>query len=167
METVLLTLIRAAQGEKALYRIRPLLSREECARAERYVRESDRLLSYGGAWLVRRHYGRDALITRTAQGKPRVKASFFSISHSIDLIGAAFCDTCDVGLDLEKQRDGYDALREYCLSGEEQASGLGFFELFTAKESLAKAVGTGLLPSPAAFPALPLDGPVEFRGRTY
>ena len=167
METVSLAIISSLQIKENTDKILPLLSAEEKTRAQRFVCEKDMLLSLGGAFLCRRRYGTNAVITRTPGGKPRVNGSFFSVSHSEDLIAAAFCDNLEVGVDLEKVRDGFEEITEYCFTEEEQASQNDLFELFTSKESLAKASGTGLVPSPISFPALPVEGPVSFRGKTY
>lgn len=144
------------------------LTEEERARASRYAREADRLMSAGGAYLIRRKLGRDTIILRTDEGKPYVEDHVrFNLSHSCGLVAAVFGGKNEIGVDVEKIREGFDDLRTRVLTQPELDSGLDFFALFTAKESLSKAVGTGLLPSPKDFPALPPDGKILFRGKPY
>ena len=169
-QTVLtLLLIRSAQVKEHMFEIMSFLSEDERRRALRYAREEDRLLSAGGAYLVRRKVGKDAEIVRTESGKPYVRDGGirFNLSHSEGLAIAVFGTLNEVGADVERIREGFDGLRPHVFTPPEQESGLDFFTLFTAKESLAKAAGTGLLPSPKDFPALPPDGPVFFRERLY
>ncbi len=147
--------------------VRAALSPAELTLADRFLREEDRLLSLGGAWLIRRFGPPPESISRNAAGKPISREKGFNLSHSEDMAGLAVGDFSEVGLDLEKDRPGYDDLADHVLSREEKASGLPFLVLFTAKEALVKARGTGLGDEPREIPALPLNGPVVFEGERY
>ena len=167
MEKIKLYFLRLNQIKNRLEEMLSVLSDEEKAKAERFVREEDRLLSVGGAYLARRFFGRSAAIARSPSGKPFTGGGFFSISHSVDTVAAAFCRTREVGMDMEKHRSGYGELAKVCFSAAESQSGRGFFDLFTAKESLAKAEGGGIAEGLALIPALPLDGEVVYKGQKY
>ena len=154
-----LSLLSSEDIKAHLPAILSYLTEEERARASRYAREEDRLMSAGGAYLIRRKLGRDAIVLRTDEGKPYAEDHVrFNLSHSCGLVAAVFGGKNEIGVDVEKIRDGFDDLRTHVLTQPELDSGLDFFTLFTAKESLSKAAGTGLLPSPKDFPALPPDG---------
>ena len=167
MEKVLLRFLNTDQIKSRIDSVLAVLTDGEKLRAERFRREADRLLYMGGIYLVKSVFGKDALILRSRTGKPFTDGGMFNISHSVDTVGAAFCAARAVGLDIEKHREGYGDIRGFCLSADEAGSGHCFFDLFTAKESLAKAEGGGLPADPASLPALPLDGEVEFKGKKY
>lgn len=145
----------AAVGEKAV------------SKAERYIKESDKLLSLGASFLLKRYVGGE--ISVDEYGKPRADGVFFSISHSHGLSGLAVTHGGDVGLDIEKngEDDGFPI--EFCLSDSEMKENekTGFLPLFVAKESLSKAEGRGLYGDIKNIPALPPDGETEYLGKKY
>ena len=167
MTAVTITRLSLAEIEAHLDAIRSTLTKEECQKAERFLRREDRLLSYGGAYLIRRVIGGNAVIRRGAFGKPYADGMYFNISHSGDLVAIAFCSTQEVGLDLERKRPGFDELIPYCLTDAERDSGADFLTLFCAKESLGKAEGEGLTDMPGRIPALPTEGAVRYRNAVY
>lgn len=167
MEKVRLTFLNIAHIEENLPAIISCLTPQEIRKAERLIRKEDKLLSYGGAFLARRYLGKNAEIMRTKAGKPYASGGYFSISHSVDTVGISFCERREVGLDIEKVRSGYDDLAARFCSEEELISGYDFLSLFTAKESLTKAEGEGLSGNLRAIPALPVNGPVYYKGKDY
>jgi len=71
----------------------------------------------------------------------------FSLTHAGDLVGVAVHPGGDVGLDVEQVRELGDlpAMAEHvCSPRESAADAEAFFTLWTRKEALLKAVGTGL-----------------------
>ena len=143
------------------------LTPEELARADRFVHPSDRFLAVGSAFLIRFYCGKNAVIRYTDHKKPMVSGCFFNVSHSVDLAAIVLSQRYEVGIDIEKRRDGFEELREQCCSITEFNSGVAFLDLFTAKESLAKAEGSGLsLPLPE-IPGLPLDGFIRYKDRNF
>ena len=94
-------------------------------------------------------------ITRTAYGKPQLSAHpqwQFSLSHSGEWAVCAL-DASPVGIDIERRRPLKAAIAERYFSSDEAAylntltaeeREKEFFRLWTAKESLLKAMGTGL-----------------------
>jgi 4'-phosphopantetheinyl transferase len=71
----------------------------------------------------------------------------FSLTHAGDLVGVAVHPGGDVGLDVEQVRDLGDLpamAAHVCSPRESAADAEAFFALWTRKEALLKAVGTGL-----------------------
>ena len=167
MKTVRMYLLKAGTVERFKSEILAFVSRERVEKASRFVREEERLLSLGAAYLMQRFAGQTVC---DGKGKPRSDSVSFNVSHSRDLIGIALCDGAEIGLDIEKQVSKPDGLVEYCLSDQEKGAyeqGVPFLDLYVSKESLGKAEGSGLLPGIREIPALPLDGPVEYAGRVF
>lgn len=71
----------------------------------------------------------------------------FSLTHAGDLVGVAVHPGGDVGLDVEQARELADLpamAGHVCSPRETAADAEAFFTLWTRKEALLKAVGTGL-----------------------
>jgi 4'-phosphopantetheinyl transferase len=71
----------------------------------------------------------------------------FSLTHAGDLVGVAVHAGGDVGLDVEQVRELADLpamVAHVCSPQESAADAETFFTLWTRKEALLKAVGTGL-----------------------
>ncbi len=161
------------------------LSDSERDRASRFRQMADRdryaiargalraLLSY-----VLRSEGRNVPpaevgIERSRWGKPylpRWPALRFNVSHAGDVVLIALAWEREVGVDVEHARTDVpvDDLASAALGDEERAwwrtvpptqRHRAFFDLWTRKEAIAKAVGTGLggveIPWSAASPAVP------------
>ncbi|MCR5695006.1 MAG: 4'-phosphopantetheinyl transferase superfamily protein [Clostridia bacterium] len=154
--------------EKEEY-IRSFLPEDRVEKADRYARESDRLLSLGAGYLVYRFVGECYVDDR---GKPGSDRLFFSISHSGELAALAVTPEGEIGIDIEEasQDRDFEALAEFAFGDEELESfkkGEHFLRIFTAKESLAKAEGSGLRNKTKLIPALPLDGTAVYKNKTY
>lgn len=169
MQTIYVYLLHTAQVEGKEAAVGALLPEERLVKANRYAFEKDRRLSLAAGYLVRRYVGD---YTVDEHGKPKSERVWFNLSHSGDLAALAVSNRGEVGIDVESisaDRD-QESLAAYCLSeGEYNAyrDGQAFLALFTAKESLAKAEGTGLVHDVKSIPALPVDGRVEYRGKPY
>jgi 4'-phosphopantetheinyl transferase len=102
----------------------------------------------------------------TQHGKPVLlhpdAASFaFNVSHTEAVALLAFASNCNIGVDVEQWIDGMEVAgigREIFSSGEEETlasagpdSVATFFSLWTRKEALLKAVGTGLSHQPTCY----------------
>ena len=158
----------AAVSEKEEY-VTSILPKERVAKAKRFVRDSDRALSLAAGYLIAKYVGESYV---DIYGKPRSTTLYFSVAHSGDVAALALSPACEVGLDIEKEfeKRGSDDPAEYCLSEEEQQSyrdGTPFLSLFTAKESLAKAEGKGLISGIKDIPSLPMDGKVKYKEKVY
>ena len=169
MHTICVYLLHTAQVEGKEAAIGALLPEERLVKANRYAFEKDRRLSLAAGYLVWRYVGEYRV---DEHGKPRKEGVCFSLSHSGELAALAVSIEGEMGLDVEcadTSRD-QESLATYCLSeGEYRAyrEGQSFLSLFTAKESLAKAEGTGLVHDVKTIPALPIDGRVNYRDKIY
>ena len=82
------------------------------------------------------------------------KSLFFNISHSGTMLAVAFSKTAQIGIDIERMREGmkielvsdnYFTDAEQGLIFESKNKNLKFFELWTRKESVVKLIGSELL----------------------
>ena len=105
----------------------------------------------------------------TDKKKPVSKEVCFNISHSHDVIVMAIADV-DIGVDVEKIREVDAKLKRYVSNDQEYEnikSDEDFFKVWTSKESLVKAQGTGIDKRPENIPALPFDGKKVYNKITY
>ena len=139
-----------------------LLSHEEQQRAQRYRKIEDRHRSILAHALKRVCLAKilntptDTLIFEaTNKGKPVCKnknAPHFNLSHSGEFVAVALSSNGEIGVDVERcERTYSEALYERVLSKKQieqvrQAAdaSLEFFNFWTQKEALSKAVGLGL-----------------------
>jgi 4'-phosphopantetheinyl transferase len=139
-----------------------LLAPDEAERAARYHYEADRMRSTAARGVLRALLGRylDAdprqlAFVQGEHGKPALADDGIEInaSHSGDLVALAFARGVSVGVDVERLRPMRDAaaLARRFFSPEEverveSADNVedAFFTIWTAKESVVKALGKGL-----------------------
>ncbi|WP_448573555.1 4'-phosphopantetheinyl transferase family protein [Trichothermofontia sp.] len=173
-----------------LDRLWPLLDAQEQQRAQRFVRESDRqrfIVSHGTLRQLLAQFlaiAPDQVKMQTNPfGKPYIAgaAIAFNLSHSGQWAAIAVTAGTPVGIDVEKSRPITNLLslgrRVFspteqaafmALPGPEQLS--AFFQLWTRKEALLKAIGRGLHVSPTrltlGFTAKPqaIDLPTALAG---
>ncbi len=143
-----------------------LLSGEERERAAAFTRDGGRIRFITGRGILRRLLSRyldddpsEIALTETRLGKPMLAGEsgskiFFSLSHSEDLVLVALSPSWEIGVDLEFLRAlQFDSMIPLCIAPAEHEEmqklpsrirRRRFFELWTRKEALAKAVGLGL-----------------------
>lgn len=145
-----------------------VLSLEEQIRAKRYLdpRHRDRFIAsrLGLRTILGTHLAQDAkslVFVENEFGKPHVadQPLHFSLSHSEDRAILAISDSLEVGVDLERIRplDHLDlAARYFCASELAMIESLpaakqlsAFYQIWTVKEAIVKALGVGL--------SIPLD----------
>ena len=139
---------------------------EDYVKADAYNDEEDKVARLISAYLKRKYIGVWKL---GANGKPVAAGKYFNLSHTRGAVVFAESD-CDVGIDIEKIRPVNDKLKRHIASGEEYAhikDEKTFFEIWTAKESLAKAAGSSVAMRANTIPALPLDGEKRFSGEKF
>jgi 4'-phosphopantetheinyl transferase len=158
------------------------LSTEEKLRASRYRNCSDRI-----QFITARAGLRNILaiytgctpaahqVTTTSAGKPQLannSSVFFNVSHSDGLIAIAVSRDAEVGIDVEKINDtAYQELqksscslfeRKWMTSLPREERCHAFYRLWTVKEAVAKAEGSGLSVSlPDISVNLSVPGAVE------
>lgn len=148
----------------------PCLSREERERSERFLREVDRrtfVQAHTFKRLLISHYDSttapgDWRFVRSPHGKPNLDPAHhyqFNLSHSGPCLAVALADF-PVGVDIERQRELNDgealAAEVFHPQEREWLAGRGcfytaFFRLWTVKEAVLKALGTGFSTPPASF----------------
>jgi 4'-phosphopantetheinyl transferase len=156
--------------KKSTDELRRDLSVEECARADRFSFDRDRLR------FLRAHYGLRCLLAgylnvqpakiefeKNEYGKPRISYEVginFNVSHSEDDVVVAVGRSVDIGVDIERRRPLNDMLGVArtvfshsemaslsLLSGEALID--AFYLCWTRKEAYLKAIGTGLATVPS------------------
>jgi 4'-phosphopantetheinyl transferase len=164
-------LARARAGIVEVHWARPslagddLLVGDEVARARTFARESARARFTTGVALTRKVAAEwlgvadpRAVVIDRADGPPRIDGLHVSVSHSGDWVGVAFALE-PVGIDVEQVDPSHDVdrLSQRVLSDAERATlpddgGAddhtrlrAFLRLWTRKEALAKARGTGMV----------------------
>lgn len=160
-----------SRARAALPAYAALLGEEERAQAGRLRQSADRdrfVLGRGLArLLLAQATGRQPralALTRDEHGKPRLEDAQgleFNIAHSGDLVAVAIGRDCELGIDVERHRQGLDTVAigrlvftEAEMAGLGRGAGAGtgrFFRQWVFKEALVKALGTGLARDPRRF----------------
>lgn len=147
-------------------------------RADRYRRREDALRCVTAESLLRFALGSsDFIEEKTPDGKPFIKERpdfHYNLSHSGRWVVIAF-GSSEVGVDVEQIREDTDisAIAGRFFSPEEQRyvreepsqSRSRFFEVWTAKESYVKYLGTGLKKDLTSFSVLNLEPEVRLHQR--
>ena len=145
----------------------PFLVSSDYKKANKYKDELKRKQHLISCYFKRK-YMKDYVIDQ--YGKPKSDMINANISHSYNMIVIALCDDCDVGIDVEKVRFSSDNLRKYISDDKEYEyikDDRSFYEIWTSKESLAKAEGKGMTTKPNSIPALPLNGKKTYLSKSY
>lgn len=146
-----------------LDRLRGVLTPDETARADRFVKASDRIAFCAGRGVLREilasYIGRGAADLRfsyCAHGKPSLSGGpVFNLSHSkgVACLAVNSGPDCALGVDIEAVRPIEDAVAARFFSPAEYAALAslpasqwqdGFFRCWTRKEAFVKACGQGL-----------------------
>ena len=102
-------------------------------------------------------------------GKPISNDIYFNISHSHGLV-VFTKDKNPIGIDVEKVRDVDEKMINFISSDMEKEyikNNINFYEIWTAKESLMKNIGTGIRTTIKDIPALPINGKKEYKDKKY
>ena len=102
-------------------------------------------------------------------GKPVSNSQYFNISHSHGIV-VLVIDTVPVGIDIEMVRPVKEELVKYVSTEEEKEyieDEASFYEIWTNKEALVKAYGTGIKQKPDTIVALPINGIRKYKDKIY
>ena len=102
-------------------------------------------------------------------GKPLCKDKYFNISHSKGRI-VFVEDVVPIGIDIEKILKSEMNLIAYVSSEQEREyiqNEKNFYEVWTNKEALVKAYGTGFIDRIKDVPSLPINSIRKYKGNTY
>jgi len=132
-------------------------------RAQKFLRKADRLRCIGAGALLHTVAGiREDALSAGVNGKPMVvgSSSFFNLSHSGNFAVMA-TDIASLGIDVEEMNEKHLFIAPKVYTPEEltwmEKDPLPrFTTLWTAKESVLKAIGSGLSVAPESFSVLPL-----------
>ena len=102
-------------------------------------------------------------------GKPLSKDKYFNISHSHGYV-VFIMDVVPIGIDIEKIKKAQEDLINYISNDEEKQyirDDASFYEIWTNKEALVKAYGTGIKSNPKDIKGLPINDKRIYEGKTY
>ena len=145
----------------------PYLKKSDIDNAKRFKQESDKNEHLISAYFKNK-YIKDYYIDEN--NKPKSEHLFFNISHSKNVVIMGISDKYDIGVDVEKVRNVESDLIDYISSFEEKKdiqTDLNFFEIWTLKESLAKASGKGILRDIKNVKTFPFNGTKEYNNTLY
>lgn len=102
-------------------------------------------------------------------GKPLSNEKYFNVSHSKGYV-AFVSDQVPVGIDIEKVRNAEEDLIKFISSEKEKEyihDNETFFEIWTNKEALVKAIGSGIKDKISSIPGLPINGIRVYKDKTF
>ena len=173
----IMTINLSALSEVDYRKLYEICDEQRQKKADRFLRQEDRLRCVAAGALLRyavfRVLGRQAFeVEAPPMKKPRLKDTpdfHFNLSHCGQWAVIAY-DSAPVGIDVEQivWDSGKEKIvcrffaedeQEYVFDGGEQSSAERFFQIWTAKESYLKYLGTGLLKSLTSFSVLQITTP--------
>lgn len=171
-------IVKISRNSAEIENFRKSLDPVDSENANRFIRDSDKNRSILSKYFLRKflsHYLKtdfnELKISFTKFGKPYLNNNNlkFNYSHSGDLILFAFCYYNEVGIDTEEIRDipEFDELSQNYFSQYElsyyrkltnqEAKKKFFYKIWTRKEALLKAVGSGITIDLKSFSVLNAD----------
>ena len=145
----------------------PFISEEDKMSFLNFTNETIRKEKVASQYLKRRFVG-DYYIDK--HGKPLSNNVFFNISHSHGVVVIAINDEYPIGVDIEKARKADQKLINYVCNQTELEyikTELDFYKIWTTKEALLKAIGTGINTKMKDVPGLFLYQKQEYLNKTF
>ena len=142
-----------------------LLTEERRSQVDRYKWHTDKVKCLVSGLLLRYVLGDKAKSVKYLErGKPYLPDEniYFNLAHSGEMVIIAV-DEKELGVDIEKIRPVSKRVATRCYTKEEQdwlfdkSDIREFYKLWTAKESVLKAIGSGFSISPLSFSVLPRE----------
>ena len=168
MVDIIIRVLHTSLVKQKLSFVMSLVDPKRKEKAERFVKEQDRLLSLGAGYLLKKYLPQGEIKVNES-GKPYLAdGPFFNVSHSGEYVVLVSHPSRDVGVDIEQinenKRDGI----EFVLNSEEKKiSDVGtLFQIWSNKESLIKCLSTGLK-CIKTVSGLPLEGERSVEGESY
>lgn len=143
------------------------ISNEDKKEVEVYKIESARNQHLASRYLKNKYIGDYYL---DEKGKPLSKDKYFNVSHSGNLIVLAVDDNNPIGVDVELIKQVEDKFIKYVTNQEEFEyikNQEDFFKIWTNKESLLKAIGSGIDKRLNTVPGLPLNSGRHYENKDY
>ena len=145
----------------------PLFTSEDIDSFNKYKDEQVRKEKIVSTYLKRNVIGEYHLGER---GKPLSDKIHFNVSHSHGLVMLALSKDYPIGIDLELVRKVNPKLLDSVTNNEEKEfikCDKDFYKIWTSKESLLKACGSGINKRLEQVPGLPLDGVRTYENKRY
>ena len=145
----------------------PFLNEEDILRINRYKVEETKKEKAVSTILKRKYVG---VFYLSENEKPLSDEKYFNIAHSKGMVAYVEDKNNPIGIDIELVRSSDESLRKYISSDEEYdyiKNDINFYEIWTNKESLVKAYGSGIKDKIKEIPALPLNGIKEYKNIKY
>ena len=167
MDEVIIRILHTSSVKQRLSFVESFVNTKRKEKADRFVKEQDRLLSLGAGYLLRKYLSNDIDIADS--GKPYIpNGPFFNISHSGEYAVLVIHPSREVGADIEQinenKRDGIECVLD---SEEKKIDDIGtLFQIWSNKESLTKCLSTGLKDIKKVR-GLPLEGKRTIEGKDY
>lgn len=168
MDKINIHILHISQVKKHFSFVSSFVDEKRKEKAEKYVNEKDRLLSFGAGYLLKKYLPKEN-VKLTNSGKPYLpNGPFFNLSHSEEYVVLAIHSTRDVGADIEKIDDQrVDAIRFVLNEEEKKVSDVNtLFQMWSNKESLIKCMSTGLKDIKNVN-GLPLEGIRTINGEEF
>ncbi|RIA78354.1 phosphopantetheinyl transferase [Anaeroplasma bactoclasticum] len=141
------------------------VSEERKKRVLAYLNEEDQLLSLGAGYFVHKYFNDD--VKKTSSGKLVSPKGFFNISHCKNYVVFVISDN-ECGIDIEEKREVKESLINYAFSESDKElikKPEDFFLMWTLKEAIAKAEGSGLSGEIKNIPVG--TGLIEYKDNSY
>ena len=168
MDEVKIYILHTSIVKDNLSFISSFVNEQRKERAERYLQEKDRLLSYGAGYLLKKYLPSEDF-KETSSGKPYLEdGPCFNVSHSGEYVVLAIHPNRDIGVDIERINEKkLDTIR-YVLNEEEKKIEdiESLFRIWSNKESLIKCLSLYLLDIKTAS-GLPLEGLKVVKDKDY
>ena len=144
----------------------PLLTDEDKNVASKFRLADDKAMHLLSAYFKRKYVGEWKI---NDHGKPISDKIYFNISHCKGAVVFVASDS-EIGVDIELVKPTDKLFVDRITSEEERQfinSDADFYKIWTSKESLAKAAGTGVDRAVKKIPALPLCGGKNYGNENY
>lgn len=152
------------------------LTEERQNQVNRFKQLDDKKRCYCAGLLLYDLFGEKAFnIKVDSFGKPYLPNEniYFNISHSGNYV-VLVSDDNEIGIDIEEIREIPEGVANRCFTTDEinylnaNYSEVNFYKIWTAKESILKAIGKGFSVNPNSFSVLPLKKDLhQINGENY
>ena len=143
------------------------LNEEEIKSLDKYSVKETKDEHLASLYLKKKYIGEFYLDNNS---KPNSDKMFFNISHSKGCVALVSNEKYPIGIDIEKIRKVDEALIKYISSKEELKYIIdeeSFFKVWTNKEAILKANGSGIRSNMKDIVSLPFDSKKEYKNKTY
>ena len=123
-----------------------ILDKERKEKAEKYLNEKDRLLSYGSGYLIKKYLPKGEIKEKENKKPYLENGPYFNISHSGEFAVLAICESCDIGVDIEQVNEKKINAIKFTLNEDEKKINNvnDLFRMWSNKESLIKCMSSNL-----------------------